>query len=183
MTKFTQLFFVAILCSFLFACEDDTPTPNDNTNDSTTVESHQLVGTWDLAAIEYEGTTTSEAAGFPASVTSFTGTGSDMNLTIEFAENPNDYTTSGDYSVIIAIESFGQIIEQTWTNQGFIDDGTWAEADNILTVTNSGGEQSANIQELTDTQVVIEWEYSDVSVLAGVTTTQDVQGTYTFTKQ
>ena len=181
--KLIQLFFVAVLCSFLFACEDDTPTPSDNTND-TTVTNHQLVGTWNLTAIEYQGTISSEAVGFPISVSSFTGTGVDMDLTIDFTENPNDYTTSGDYSVLISVESFGQIIEQTWANQGFIDDGTWAEANNVLTVTNAiGGEQSINIIELTDTNVTVTWDYADVTVLAGVTTTQNVEGTYTFMKQ
>ncbi|MGB1205079.1 MAG: hypothetical protein ACPG5B_05500 [Chitinophagales bacterium] len=183
MIRLTQLFFVAVLCSFLFACEDDTPTPDDNTNDTTTITSHELVGAWDLASIEYEGTITSEAPGFPASVTSFTGTGTDMSLMLDFSEDPNDYTSSGNYSVEVAVESFGQIITETWVNESFIGDGTWAEADNILTVTNSGGEQTATIEELTDTQLIVAFGYSDVTVLAGVTTTQDVQGTYTFTKQ
>ena len=126
--KISKFFLLLGVLSLIYSCSDD---------EASTGAGDSIVGKWKLTAIDYSGTSTTEVAG--QSITAqFTGTGFDMDLDIEFTENPNDYNTSGDYSIHLISEVQGQTIEQDWTNQGFIGAGTWVQDGDIITVSTSG---------------------------------------------
>jgi len=141
-----------------------------------------IMGEWIVTDISYEGTSTSGVGGTTQSF-DFTGTGFDMDLKISFSDDPKDYTAEGDYSIKLVTDFQGSPITTDWTNVGFIGSGDWVKTGNTLTVTASTGEiQSANIVELTDSKMIISWDFEDTMMQQGSVITQNVSGTYTFEK-
>ena len=170
--KIFKFLFVFALFASLASCSKD---------DESTAEAG-IMGDWTVTDISYEGTSTSAVGGVTQAF-DFTGTGFDMDLKISFADNPKEYTAEGDYSIMLVTDFQGTPIETPWTNVGFIGSGEWVKTGNTLTVTASTGEvQSANIIELTDSKMVIGWDFEDTMTQQGATVSQDVSGTYTFTK-
>ncbi len=146
--------------------------------------SDDLVGTWAVTGIDYEGD--SETVNQGTAITStFVGEGFDMDLVIEFTQNPNEFKTSGDYSIKLTTTSQGQTYETDVTNNGFINDGEWTKSGNEITVTSTLNqeEQTATILELTETTLRIAWEFSEVTQLQDGSVTVNTMGEYTFTKQ
>lgn len=173
--NFTKFFILFIGLSVLASCSDD------DTNNSNNVS---VVGNWLVTGIDYGGTSSIEVPGEDIITSVFTGTGTDMDLEITFDDNPNNYSTSGDYSVLLDVNTQGITQQQTWTNQGFIGDGTWDRSGNTLTITDSSGQENVTtIQTLNETTLVIEWAFINTFTQNGAIFVQDVQGTYTFERQ
>ena len=167
--NFLKLSIAASLFLFLTACSDDDDTDN---------QENALLGTWELAKLNYEGSTTTPG---PLGVvtTNFSGEGFDMDLTIEFSVGT--YTTQGDYGVRLEIETLGVTTTTELANLGFFDDGTWTRGGDKLFFTPSGGtEQEATILELNDSTLSMAVDVSDLVVSLG--TIDDLRGTMVLTK-
>lgn len=165
---------LALVLCFMFACteKEDTPAP-----------SNQLKGNWKVTDISYTGNSVTTMDGY-SFANSFIGTGYDLNLNINMDENPNNYTSSGDYSIKVTSEMNGQTFTQNWTNQSFMDAGTWArEADELIFETKSNGSQRSTILELTNTTLRIGYNSTQTTSQDGTTVTATIVGTYTFTRQ
>lgn len=170
--KIFKFLFAFALFASLASCSKD--------NDST--ESAAIMGEWTVTDISYEGTSSS-AVGGTTQTFDFTGTGYDMDLKISFEDNPKEYTAQGDYSINLVVDVAGQAMEVPWTNVDFIGNGAWEKSGNTLTVTATTGEvQTATISELTDSKMVVKWDFSDSMTQQGTVMTQNVNGTYTFEK-
>ncbi len=168
-----SLFFV-LIC-FAFACsKDETPEPATGSD---------LTGSWKVTEIEYAGTSTTTFQGmsFPSN---FTGTGYEMDLIVSFDDEPNTYTSSGDYSIAITSTMQGQTMTYNWTNQEFLDGGSWSLSDRELTINSqTGTAQKATILELTATTLKLEYNMVSTTEQNGATVNSDVEGTYTFVRQ
>ena len=142
-----------------------------------------LVGTWKVTTIDYAGTSTTNSGG-TTFTSDFTGTGYDMDLTISFEENPNEYTTSGDYSIEVQSTLNGQTFTYNWTNQGFVGAGDWERSGDVITVTTDTGETTTlTVVSETSTELVLAYDEMRTDTQQGVTAVYDVQGTYTFERQ
>lgn len=167
--------FLAVLSLGITACgEDDEPTTNEQ----------GIIGTWKITGIDYSGTSTTTVQGIPPTTATFTGTGYDMNLSITFGENPNNYVTSGDYSIELVTMAAGQTFTNQWTNQGFLGNGTWERNGDTLTATDSGGDVGvATIVSESDNEIVFNVMTQETTTDQGVTTVYDIDGTYVFTRE
>ncbi|HMQ49066.1 MAG TPA: lipocalin family protein [Saprospiraceae bacterium] len=174
--KILKLLLVIGVITFFASCTEDDNTPSGG-----------LVGTWKVTAVDYSGTSTTSLPGFPTTTATFTGTGTDMDLTITFKENPNEYKTSGDYSINLVSTISGQSYNQVWTNQGFISDGVWERNGNelIITVNSTGETNTSVIEEETDDKLVLSYgeTKTETDALSGAVIVTEVEGTYTFEKQ
>ncbi len=161
------------LAVIFFSCgdDDDDPQPTDG-----------LAGTWAVTGIDYEGTTATEAGG-TGIIADFTGKGKNMDLTITFKENPDTFTSQGDYTIAMTIEADGQSVTQDYPFEGFLTDGTWALDGETITVTGPSGPQLATITEQTSTTLKMEWDYVHDMSQQGVTVLMNIHGTYTFKRK
>ena len=141
-----------------------------------------IPGSWKVTAITYAGTTTTADPSTGVSYTStFTGEGTNMDLQISFAENPNTYTTTGSYDILLTTMLNGQSLISTWTNADFVGNGSWSRTGDTLTFTDSNGETSeVTIVSLTDSTLKVNWQFTNVQVTQGATSTSNVDGMYTF---
>lgn len=174
--KFLKFLFLATFISTFIACnsDDNDPTP--------TPES--LAGEWEVTAIDYEGTTSTVVSGFPPVGGTFTGTGFDMDLKITFEEDPNNFTSEGNYSINLETEVSGQTYTSNWENNEFTGSGTWSKDGNMMTFTNAiNGETSeAEIMEETDSKLKFKQSYYNSEVQNGATITHEIEATFTFEK-
>lgn len=184
--KITKLPFLALALCFLFACSKKEEMPTPKVNSPTTQQevpkpNNELKGNWQVTDISYAGTSVTSMPGYEASA-NFTGTGYDLTLTIKFDENPNNYTSNGDYSIRLTTNYNGQSIIQNWPNQSFIYGGIWSKQGNELTVTSqaNGIPQKATILELTSTTLKMGYNTTQVTEQNGTRVSVVVAGTYTF---
>jgi hypothetical protein len=154
-----------LLC-LVFACsKEDTPEPANGAG---------LKGNWKVTDIKYAGTSTTTIQGmsFPST---FTGTGYDMDLTLAFSEDPNTYTTTGDYSIELTSTFQGQNMTYNWTNQDFLGNGTWTLSGEELTIRSQGvDEQKTTILELTATTLKLGYDMTNTTQQDGATVTSNI---------
>jgi hypothetical protein len=171
--KLSKLFLISLAVIFL-SCGDDDDDPQPT--------SEGLAGTWAVTAIAYEGTTTTSGGGMEMEA-DFTGTGKNMDLDITFNENPDTFTSQGDYTIVMKTTMGGQSITQDYPFEGFLTDGTWELDGKIITVTGPSGPQEATIIEQTATTLKMAWDYTDTQSQQGLSVEMDVHGVYTFKKK
>jgi hypothetical protein len=174
--RLTKLPFLALALCFMFACskKEDVPTP---------ASANELKGSWKATDISYTGTSTTSVSGVTAS-SNFTGTGYDLNLTIKFDENPNIYTTSGNYSIKLATNINGQTINQNYTNQSFLDGGSWSKQGNELSITSktNGAIQKATILEHTGTTLKLGYNTTQTTQQNGASVSVTIATIYIFNR-
>jgi len=172
--KFIKLFFLATFLSTFIAC---------NSDDNSTTPENSITGEWTVTEIFYEGNTTTAVQGQQPVSGTFTGTGFDMDLIIDFAEDPNDFTTSGDYSINLETTFAGQTFPSTWVNNEFQGSGSWSKDGNLMVFTSETGEVSeAEIMEETSSILKFKQNYNNVDVQNGATITHNIIATFTFEK-
>lgn len=162
------------------SCSEDEP-------DEPVVPVNNLIGTWTMSGMDYSSEQVVEFFGIPAVTTNYTGTASNMTTTITFAEEPNNATITGTYDLDLEAEAVGQTENVTWEDQAFINNGTFTEVGDVITVTEPGGEMSTlTVVELTATSLKVNWNYTTVEEEAAgpftVTTTTTATTTVSFTK-
>ncbi|MDH7912421.1 lipocalin family protein [Winogradskyella sp. SYSU M77433] len=145
--KKLSLLFVAYLFVLTSCSSDD--------SDSSSNISGDILGTWVGVDVDYYGDTVTEAGG--QTVTSdFVGEAYDVDYTLTFTENPNELVSEGSYSVELTTTTLGQTQVDNIENLEFLEDGTWTQEGNQLTITNNGVSSQGTILELTDTSLVLE---------------------------
>ncbi|WP_033962077.1 lipocalin family protein [Psychroserpens jangbogonensis] len=173
MKKFNFLFIALTLV--LTACSSD---DNDNSNDPGDVNG-ELIGIWDAVDVLYSGDTVIEVAG-QTIVTDFVGESYDVDFTLEFSENPNEFVSEGQYSVELTSTTLGQ--EQVFDvpNLEFVGDGTWTRDGSQLTTVSNGDEGTMTILELTNTTLRLRYQTVEVINNQGTlnTTTIDLETIY-----
>lgn len=170
--KIAKLLLLSVAVT-LFSCGDDEdPLPTTKA----------MVGTWQVSAIDYKGTTTTTLAGATAKA-DYTGTGKDMNLTATFTENPNNVTTQGSYTVVMKTTVDGK----TQTNEVEFDEafsnGSWSLNGRELTITSADGPETVTIVEQSATTLKIKEVVNETETDQGATIAIKLEAVYTFTKK
>jgi hypothetical protein len=160
---------VAVL---LFSCGDDDPKP----------AKLNLVGSWAITAIDYTGTTSLDFLGSTI-VADFTGTGKNMNLTATFSENPNLFSMTGSYTVVLVTTVQGT----TTTQETQVDDASsaanWSLTNEILTLTTPDlMAQTGSIIEQTANSFKFKAIVTDIDS-SNDTEAVDMEITYTFERK
>lgn len=168
--KFTNLFFSAFVLLTLAACSKDEP-------ETISVNTSDLVGTWNLVSLECnDGTTVSEAFGVKSTAT-FITTGKDYNAKATFSSNPNKYLSQGTYTSITKTTTSGQTETEETPFEDFAFTGTWKVEGNKLIVSNTGEpDQIAEITKFDAKSLEYKTVINEVVDFAGFKVT--VKGTY-----
>lgn len=174
----TKLFFwpvlLAMAVSFV-ACSED-----DNGNDPS---SDDLIGIWQMESLDYSGTSTTTFGG-QSNTLNYVGEAYDIDLSITFGEDPNEYKTSGGYTIRLTYEFGGQTIEENVPIEGFLDNGTWERNGNTLTVVNGNGEPGeGTIVSVDANSLIMSSTEMETTTDQGVTTEVDVESIITFSRQ
>lgn len=117
--KITLLSFALV---FFASCEDD-----DSSNDT----SADLVGTWSMTSLDYDGTSSTTFQGTTTSI-DFIGEGTNIDYTLTFDENPNNFDASGSYDIELTTDFMGQTTTQTESVEDANSTGTWSRDGNTL---------------------------------------------------
>lgn len=170
--KTLKFSFLAIFISFFFACNSDDAEPTSS-----------LAGEWTVSEISYSGNTSTVVAGVPPVTGTFVGSGFDMDLKINLEENPNNYNSTGNYSINLETTVSGQTYPSVWSNIEFQGAGTWSKNGSTMTFTSGDGETSdAQIIEETDSKLRFIQTYNNTEVQSGATITHQVDANFTFVK-
>jgi len=147
------LFILAIGLATLTSCESDlvSAPPSDSVGGGVT--SSNLVGSWEMTSLNYNGTTVTSTQGINITA-DFVGQGSDYNYIMEFTEAPNNYFSTGTYDIELATTISGQTTISNTNDLNATSNGTWEKNGNVLTFTNASNNNEvsdATIEILSDT--------------------------------
>ena len=147
------LFTLAIGLATLTSCESDLVNlpPNDSVGSGVT--SGNLVGSWKMISLNYNGATVTTVQGVDVTA-DFVGQGSDYNYVMEFSEAPNNYSSTGTYDIALATTISGQTSVSNSDDLNAASNGTWDKNVNVLTFTNASNNNEvsdATIDILSDT--------------------------------
>ncbi|WP_323787666.1 hypothetical protein [Psychroserpens sp.] len=174
--KKLHVLFIALALVFTACSSDDNNTNNDPGDGDVNGE---LLGLWNAVDVLYTGDTVVEVAG-QTIVTDFVGESYDVDFTLEFTENPNEYVSEGSYSVELTSTTLGQTQVFDVPNLEFIGDGTWTRDGNEITTMANGDEGVMTILELTATTLRLGYQTVEVINNQGTlnTTTIDLVTIY-----
>ncbi|GAA3582460.1 lipocalin family protein [Snuella lapsa] len=119
-----KLVLVCVSVLFLSSCS------NEGNNDNNVED---LLGTWNLTALTYDGETVSSFSG-TSITTDFSGEGQNIDATIVFGDNPNAVNSQGAYDIAITYSVAGQESSQMISISEYQSEGTWSLKGNILTL-------------------------------------------------
>ena len=173
---FKSLLIVLVTVSFM-SCSSDDDSSNNSTNDT----SGTLVGTWALESFDYSGNTTSTITGQSIS-SDFTGVAENIDYSITFTDNPNEFVTGGSYDIEMSNTFLGQTITTNESFNGVESEGGWEQNGNTIIVNgslvDSGTSFPVNnevatapfmIEELTDTTLILTQEINQEETVNGST--------------
>lgn len=170
--KITKLLLLSVAV-ILFSCGDD---------EEFKATSQAMVGSWQITAVEYNGTSTTTAQGTSIRA-DFSGTGKDMNLTTTFNANPNTVTSQGSYTIVLKTTMAGQTQTEEYTMDEVVTNGTWTLEGNTLTISDPDGSEKATIVEQNSTTLRLKMDVSESETDQGITVATKIQATYTFKKK
>ncbi|MBJ6368904.1 lipocalin family protein [Snuella sedimenti] len=125
--KRLNLFILVMACVSVLtlgSCSSD----DDNNNNA-----QDLLGTWNLAALTYDGETVSSFSG-TSITTDFSGEGQNIDATVFFGDNPNAVNSQGTYDIALTYSVAGQESSQVISISEYQSEGTWSLKGNILTL-------------------------------------------------
>ena len=166
-----KIFFLITFAIIFSACSSD-----DDSNSSSNID---LIGAWQGISVDYESTSTISAQGQNL-ITNCEGEGFDLNFQITFSDNPNEYVSTGAFSVTLICMALGQTFEQTSDDISILGDGTWRLENNVLFLKDDGNEDEvgAEITELSNGNLQLRIEetevFQDNSISTSTTITVDM---------
>ena len=184
-----RLGLIALSVVMLMGCSSD----DDGGSDDTSAD---LVGTWRITSLTYNGDVTTEFQGTSTSST-FDGEAINIDAIIVLTENPNEFTGSGSYDVVLTSETAGQSTTQTVPIDDFESEGTWSRSGNTLSTNGSLVSVSSpadvfgdmmtsgdsTIEELTETTLRLSNSDSQEITQDGLTLSTTANSTVVFTRE
>lgn len=160
-----------LVISFSFAtCSTD--------DDSGSDTSGTLVGTWEMVSFDYSGSTTTEFQG-QTIISDFDGVGQNLDYTLAFTENPNEFEGQGSYDIELTSTIAGESTTQVQSIEDTNSTGTYTRAGNTITFEGTlvsvgdmvpvapQGNNEATISELTNTTLRITQETTQEQMVSG----------------
>ena len=175
MNKF-KILLILTLAVTLFSCGSD----DDN---NVTSPNADLLGTWNGTSIDGTSNGTIEEDGIRIPFTG-TYTGSNINYSLTFTENPNNITSEGTFDALGTIMIVGQTFLENLPGETFLDSttATWTRSGGILTISDEGTPDTY-IMIITENTMTLTISITETVVDEGVTTTSTRDLTASFTKQ
>ncbi|WP_020527190.1 lipocalin family protein [Flexithrix dorotheae] len=171
--KSIKFLIFALIASVLFSCSEDEPATPDQ---------GMIVGAWKMSSVDYSGTSTTVFNGQSTKI-NFTGEGKNLNNEINFSENPNEFSVSGTYDVVLKMDMGGNEMISEQNGLSFVNSGDWEIDGNKLYITDDvSAIQEATIKELSENKLVLLWTLKQESDQFGVKTIMEGDGTFTFTR-
>ncbi len=187
MSKLGKLCMVLFVVTAFVSCNTDDDGGSDTSAD--------LVGTWAVTSLEYDGTTSFELFGETINTT-FDGVGQNLDLDFTFTENPNEYTAEGSYDIVLDFTVDGMSQTETTSVDNLQQEGTWERNGNILSIDgeiidldvdipvgDTMGMSDLTILELTDTTLRLGQEVSEEVTEEGITVSVSINSEIVFTRQ
>lgn len=186
MNKFFRPILVLCTVLALASCSTD-----DNGGSSDT--SGDIVGTWEMVTFDYEGTSTTEFDG-ETFTADFVGVGQNIDYTIEFTENPNEFSGQGSYDIELSTTIAGQTTTQVESINDTTSTGSYEISGNTITfdgVLVSAGSMAptmgtegsvGTISELTDSTLVLTQEATEMQSVNGATISITIVSETVFTR-
>ena len=127
-----------------------------NDDGSSNVDMNDLLGSWNNISYSMNGSSSQVFTDGPTIVTQQNGTGINSTQVITFAENPMNFTTKGNLTLVVEnkIIGFDSRID-TFRNFSVVNDGTWELEGNELTLNDNLGSTASTIKTLTADRLVI----------------------------
>lgn len=187
MNTIGKLFMTLFIAATFVGCSSD----DDGANDT----SASLVGTWNITSLDYSGESATEFMGQSQSAT-FVGVGENFDTSITFTENPNEYTSSGSYDVVLTTTING--VEDTtttpvddfqsegdWERNGdsLLFDGELVSVDTTIPTGMTINMSEATILELTDTTLRLSQDASEEISQDGITVSFSLTSEIVLTRQ
>jgi hypothetical protein len=172
--RFIHYFIPVLVLFVLSSCgkEDTQPVGNG------------IEGEWQLTAIEYKETETSQSDGQNI-VSENHGTGTDMDLHLSILEDPDVLSTEGEYWIDLTTSFFGQPVVSRVPDNGFFpSSGSWQFTDGTLTVVpEAGSTKVLEVQEVNTKRLILTLEESFAFNGTEGTFLKTRTGTYTFERR
>lgn len=149
--------------------------------DNLSEDEEMLLGKWTVTEVTYEGTSVTSVGGETSTV-NYTGEGYDMNMTLEFSDNPKEFESSGNYSILLKFNNDGFEYEMPWVNAGFVSNGTWEIIGNKIIFEQNGETQEHNIISLTDNYLEVTANVQQVTATGGGTSTMNISANMKLSK-
>ena len=112
-----------------------------------------IPGTWKMTDVHADnGVSTSTFLGQEITYT-YSFHGKDYNTVTTFTENPNEFSSTGSYTIVTTINILGQITTTETPGDAFSGTGTWSINGNTLTQVFSGETAEFEILELSDSKL------------------------------
>lgn len=150
-----------------------------STDDSPSIISGDIVGTWIGNTIDYSGDTVTTVDG-QTLVADFVGEAYDMDYTITFSEDPNNVVSEGSYSLKLTYTVLGQTSVENVENIEFLEGGNWEQSNNILTLIAQEESIDYKIEELTDDKLVLSLSVEEDLSEQGVSIISTIDAKMTF---
>ncbi|MEM8586165.1 MAG: hypothetical protein AAGF87_17965 [Bacteroidota bacterium] len=176
MSRFFTSLIIGLALIMFSACGDD---------DSDTLSlADTLPGTWTISAINIEASTTTPVLGQPVEVASATTTlanSSDAQLT--FTSNPNNYSSTGNLTVIITGEIGGVGLQPVTESFPAFGGGTWSASGDMMTFNENLGESlTLTAQEISSSLIVLVSQETETEMVGGVEETTTTNSEIRFTR-
>ena len=160
---------------------DDGNTNDDgdtNTDPDNGGETNAIVATWNLdSAIIENGTATTTYNDQEVTI-AYASTSSNENVQLVFSENPNEISSTGDYTTTISFTILGNDFTDEVTTESPFTSGNWEVQNNTLIISsNASANGSYNIVELTANSLVLTTEVDRTIQVNGLDL--DTQGVLT----
>jgi len=146
----------------------------------TTASEGEVIGTWNLTALETkDGQSITEFDGSSLETT-FTSVGKDFDTVITFSEDPQNVVSEGSYTTILTTTFMGESQSEEIIGEDFFQSEKWRlDGNTLYFVSGEEKEIGLTITELTDSKMSLMYDLEDtVEVLGGTTR---VSATYTMT--
>ncbi|WP_405383856.1 hypothetical protein [Maribacter sp. LLG6340-A2] len=170
-----KLFHLTLLSTFtllFLSCSTD--------QDAVTIASEsEIVGTWNLTALETKdgrSDTNFDGTSIP---TTFTAVGKDFDTVITFSENPNIVTSEGSYTTVVTTTVMGETSTEEETGEDFFESDEWRLDGSTLYFGSGEEEVGFTITELTDSKMSLRYEIDETVDFFGATTS--ISATYNMT--
>ena len=172
--KNLKLLTLIILSVMVFSCSD-----NDGPGEPTIEDT--IVGKWQASEFLVDGEATGNIGGINVSV-DIEGDVYDNTYAVEFRDNPNTVTSTGDFSIRFTASFLGQSYEEVVEDVQFIGTGSWQIIGNQLIITTSTEERTFDIQTINATTLRVFGQIIETIDVEGTTAEAVIDLDLTFTR-
>jgi hypothetical protein len=140
-----------------------------------------IVGNWQAVSGVQTGRTVTSGAGSSTELEFTTSLDNPEDYFLEFTENPNEVTPSGNFSLTTEYRLNGQPSTQVTPVALPFEPATYSISGSTLTAESANGErQEMTIVTLTETDLTLSGEYNITQTVMGFTVVQESDFTYVF---